>query len=88
MIEDRRGIDKLRFVLKGTAFELTRDRMVGLYADTKFRIIYVSNPKSGCTTIKNVLFYCDRKFSFMSRNESIHHTMHFGDLAVTIILMT
>jgi hypothetical protein len=75
MIEHRRGIDKLRFVLKGTAFELTRDRMVDLYADTKFKIIYVSNPKSGCTTIKNVLFYCDRKFSFYEP-ERIHSSYY------------
>jgi hypothetical protein len=62
MIEDRRGIDKLRFVLKGTAFELTRDRMVDLYADTKFKIIYGSNPKSGYTKLRTYYFIATENF--------------------------
>jgi hypothetical protein len=75
MIEDRRGSNKFKLVLKDTTFELTQDRMVDLYADTEFKFIYVSNPKSGCTTIKNALFYCDRKFSYVEP-ELIHSSYY------------
>ena len=49
--------------------------MVDLYADSKFRLVYVNNPKSGCTTIKNTLFYCDRGFSYFTP-ELIHSSYY------------
>jgi hypothetical protein len=69
------SIDQFKVVLRGNTIELTRDRMVDLYADSKFRLVYVNNPKSGCTTIKNALFYCDRGFSYFSP-ELIHSSYY------------
>jgi hypothetical protein len=41
MIEDRRGSNKFKLVLKDTTFELTQDRMVDLYADTEYKFIRI-----------------------------------------------
>jgi hypothetical protein len=75
MIGDRCGIAKFTVILKGAAFELTGDKMVDLYADSKFKLIYVCNRKSACTTIKNILFYCDRGFSYFEP-EQIHSSYY------------
>jgi hypothetical protein len=75
MAKSRFEIGKFRVELKGTSVEFSRFRMVSLHADRKFRLIYVSNPKSGCTTIMNVLFYCDRGFSYF-RPELIHSSYY------------
>jgi Sulfotransferase family len=66
---------KFRVELKSRSFELSRRRMVSLHADRQFRLIYVCNPKSGCTTIMNVLFYCDRGFSYFEP-EQIHSSYY------------
>lgn len=61
----------LAVMLKGREYSIRRDRMVSLLADSKFKTIYVGNPKSGCTTIKNAVFVCDRGFQYMEP-ERIH----------------
>jgi hypothetical protein len=74
-MSDPGDVAKFRVVVKGTSVELSRYRMVSLHADRQFRLIYVRNPKSGCTTIMNVLFYCDRGFSYFDP-ELIHSSYY------------
>lgn len=68
MSQNRESID---ITIRGHKYEFARNRVPELYSDRNHRLIYVLNAKSGCTTIKNALYYCDRGIEYFEP-ERIH----------------
>lgn len=68
---DERG--RFKFRLKGRDLDFPYNRMVAFLADSQLRMAYLENPKSACTSVKNVMFYCDRGFAYVEP-ENIHYS--------------